>query len=320
MTTTNTVGTPLQAGFCFWYMRRGKGSNNNNNQKDKDASEGKSDAESKQETPSSPPPSSSPDANQTNSNTKNNSSNGNQPTNATTNNPANPYENSIKRIATVKTVEEFWSTYDYLTRPNDLPTTTDYHFFREGIKPTWEDPHNARGGKWIVRLRKGLASRYWEEVVLALIGSQFMGIPDGEVCGVVVSIRYSEDIVSVWNKTANDRDITDRLRDGLKRILQLPSFVHMEYKPHETSLQDKSSFRNTQVWKPKSALEREAASSSTGGLGGVGTGGGSGTISGSSGGLGSSGSSGRIHRSGSWGDRDELRGGKSKRDIDRAWR
>merc|ERR1740139_429757 len=139
-------------------------------------------------------------------------------TSSNTNTAANPYENSIKRIATVKTVEEFWSTYDYLTRPNELPTTTDYHFFREGIKPTWEDPHNSRGGKWIVRLRKGLASRYWEEVVLALIGSQFTGIPDGEVCGAVVSIRYSEDIVSVWNKTANDREITDRLRDGIKRV------------------------------------------------------------------------------------------------------
>jgi Eukaryotic initiation factor 4E len=50
-----------------------------------------------------------------------------------------PYENSIKTITQVSTVEEFWQTYDFLKRPNDLPTTTDYHFFRSGIKPTWED-------------------------------------------------------------------------------------------------------------------------------------------------------------------------------------
>eukprot|EP01083_Nonionella_stella_P255440 876765_1 len=159
---------------------------------------------------------------------------------ATPSTPSNPYESSIKQIATVRSVEEFWGVYDFLVRPNDLPTTTDYHFFREGVKPTWEDAANARGGKWIVRLRKGLASRYWEEVILALIGCQFTGIPSNEVCGAVVSIRYSEDIVSVWNKT-NDREITERLRDGIKRVLQLPTFVHMEYKPHETSLQDKSS-------------------------------------------------------------------------------
>ena len=210
--------------------------------------------------------------------------------------PSNPYESSIREIATVKTVEQFWKTYDYLIRPNDLPNTTDYHFFREGIKPTWEDRSNARGGKWIVRLRKGLASRYWEEVILALIGCQFTGIPNGEVCGAVVSIRYNEDIVSVWNKTANDREVVDRLRDAIKRILQLPTFVHMEYKPHETSLQDKSSFRNTQVWKPKSALQREGSS---GGMGGGGV----------------------MRRSGSWGERDDDRSAnKPKRDIERSWR
>jgi translation initiation factor 4E len=76
---------------------------------------------------------------------------------------ANPYESSIKAISTVKSVEGFWETYNYLVRPNNLPNGTDYHFFREGIKPTWEDPSNAKGGKWIVRLRKGLSSRYWEE-------------------------------------------------------------------------------------------------------------------------------------------------------------
>jgi translation initiation factor 4E len=31
---------------------------------------------------------------------------------------------------------------------------------------------NAKGGKWIIRLPKGLASRYWEEIILALIGGQ----------------------------------------------------------------------------------------------------------------------------------------------------
>jgi Eukaryotic initiation factor 4E len=36
----------------------------------------------------------------------------------------------------------------------------DFHLFKEGIKPAWEDSHNSRGGLWMVRLKKGLASRY----------------------------------------------------------------------------------------------------------------------------------------------------------------
>ena len=43
-------------------------------------------------------------------------------------------------------------------------------------------------GKWIVRLRKGLASRCWENLIMAMLGEQFM--VGEEVCGAVVSIRY----------------------------------------------------------------------------------------------------------------------------------
>lgn len=282
-----TKATPLQHGYCFWYMRRGKNVNNSSNNSNNAAASNKSTSETSNADP----------ANSENNNNNNDSTDTtsaaktNTPSSAPTTAP-NPYENSIKTVATVKTVEEFWTTYDHLVRPNDLPTTTDYHFFREGIKPTWEDPGNARGGKWIVRLRKGLASRYWEETLLALIGGQFQGIPDGEVCGAVVSIRYGEDIVSVWNKTADDREITERLRDAIKKILQLPSNVHMEYKPHQTSLQDKSSFRNTTVWKPK--IDRSRSS-------GVGNGG----LDRDSGDRGLGGrddSRGGPRRSGSWGE------------------
>ena len=52
-----------------------------------------------------------------------------------------------------------------MIRANDLPHTSDYHLFKKGIKPMWEDDANRWGGKWIVRLKKGLASRYWEDLV-----------------------------------------------------------------------------------------------------------------------------------------------------------
>jgi translation initiation factor 4E len=107
-------------------------------------------------------------------------------------------------------VEHFWRIYNHIIRPNDIKTTTDYHLFKYGVTPTWEDPVNQKGGKWMVRLKKGLSSRLWEELVLAIIGEQFdVG---HEICGAVVSVRHSEDILSVWNKTADNNEATSKIR------------------------------------------------------------------------------------------------------------
>ena len=93
---------------------------------------------------------------------------------------------------------------------NDVKSTTDFHLFKHGIKPTWEDPQNEKGGKWMVRLKKGLSSRYWEDIVLAIIGEQFdVG---HEICGAVISVRAAEDILSVWNKNSDNAEAKTKIR------------------------------------------------------------------------------------------------------------
>uniref|UniRef100_A0A8D0UK69 Eukaryotic translation initiation factor 4E family member 2 n=1 Tax=Sus scrofa TaxID=9823 RepID=A0A8D0UK69_PIG len=132
-----------------------------------------------------------------------------------------------------------------MVRPGDLTGHSDFHLFKEGIKPMWEDDANKNGGKWIIRLRKGLASRCWENLILAMLGEQFM--VGEEICGAVVSVRFQEDIISIWNKTASDQATTARIRDTLRRVLNLPPNTIMEYKTHTDSIKDNSSFRNTKI-------------------------------------------------------------------------
>ena len=50
-----------------------------------------------------------------------------------------------------------------------------------------QDDANRSGGKWIIRLKKGLASRCWENLILAMLGEQFM--VGEEICGAVISVR-----------------------------------------------------------------------------------------------------------------------------------
>ncbi|XP_066508600.1 eukaryotic translation initiation factor 4E type 2-like [Hoplias malabaricus] len=144
------------------------------------------------------------------------------------------YEQNIKQIGSFASVEQFWRFYSHMIRPGDLTGHSDFHLFKEGIKPMWEDDANKSGGKWIIRLRKGLASRCWENLILAMLGEQFM--VGEEICGAVVSVRFQEDIISIWNKTASDQATTARIRDTLRRVLNLPPNTIMEYKTHTDSI------------------------------------------------------------------------------------
>uniref|UniRef100_A0A8C2KCU9 Eukaryotic translation initiation factor 4E type 2-like n=3 Tax=Cyprinus carpio TaxID=7962 RepID=A0A8C2KCU9_CYPCA len=148
---------------------------------------------------------------------------------------------------TKRKVEQFWRFYSHMIRPDDLTGHSDFHLFKEGIKPMWEDDANKSGGKWIIRLRKGLASRCWENLILAMLGEQFM--VGEEICGAVVSVRFQEDIISIWNKTASDQATTARIRDTLRRVLNLPPNTIMEYKTHTDSI--KMFPRNLPVFKRK---------------------------------------------------------------------
>jgi len=68
-----------------------------------------------------------------------------------------------------------------------------------------------------------------------------------EICGCTISVRQSEDIVSLWNRVEADPKVRDSIRDTLRRVLGLPSNTIMEYKSNNDSMQDKSSFRNSAI-------------------------------------------------------------------------
>lgn len=56
------------------------------------------------------------------------------------------------------------------------------------------------------------------------------------VCCVHPPTPLQEDIISIWNKTASDQATTARIRDTLRRVLNLPPNTIMEYKTHTDSI------------------------------------------------------------------------------------
>ncbi|KAF2754794.1 eukaryotic translation initiation factor 4E [Pseudovirgaria hyperparasitica] len=143
------------------------------------------------------------------------------------------YEKSIRPMCRMSSVTGFWKVYTHLIHPSALPTVSDYHFFKEGIRPVWEDEENKKGGKWIMRLKKGVADRYWEDLLLALIGDQFAEAGE-EVCGAVVSVRSGEDVFSIWTKNDGGRNV--KIRETIKRVLNLPADTIIQWKSHDDSI------------------------------------------------------------------------------------
>ncbi|KAF3892738.1 Translation initiation factor [Trichophyton interdigitale] len=147
------------------------------------------------------------------------------------------YEKSTIPLASISSVESFWTVYSHLKRPSLLPTVSDYHIFKKNIRPVWEDQANKKGGKWIIRLKKGVADRYWEDLLLAMIGDQFAEASD-EVCGAVLSVRSGEDVLSIWTKIDGGRNI--KIRETIKRLLAFPPDTNIIWKSHDDSIAQRS--------------------------------------------------------------------------------
>jgi len=148
------------------------------------------------------------------------------------------WQGSVKRIATFSTVEEFWSLYNNLIKPSDLPMRTNYKLFKEGIMPMWEDEQNKKGGKWMMQLRHNdkdpeLITRAWLYTVLGMIGGAFT---DGEeVHGAVVKLRNKANRITLWTKTGSKEEECCRVGREFKEISEMNRKI--TYHLHEKALE-----------------------------------------------------------------------------------
>ncbi len=132
------------------------------------------------------------------------------------------WEAALKMLGAYTTVESFFGTFATLRRPSQLEKNSNYHLFKDGIKPMWEDRRNAQGGKWTLTFKANqnpaLLDRSWMWLVLALIGEELD--PDDLLTGAVCSLRPKGDRLSLWTRTRSGAD-APRLNALARRLLAL---------------------------------------------------------------------------------------------------
>ncbi|KIY53482.1 translation initiation factor eIF4e, partial [Fistulina hepatica ATCC 64428] len=129
------------------------------------------------------------------------------------------YEANLVTVGTFSTVEEFCRYFNWLKPPSMLERNSNYHLFKTPIKPMWEDPANAGGGKWVLTMKNNpqLLDRCWSWLAMALVGEE---LEEGgnEICGAVVSLRSKVDRIQVWTRSKDD---VERLNSIGKKLVKL---------------------------------------------------------------------------------------------------
>ncbi|KAF8997484.1 translation initiation factor eIF 4e-like domain-containing protein [Cyathus striatus] len=131
------------------------------------------------------------------------------------------YEAGLTIVGEFKTVETFCRYLNWLKPPSQLEKQSNYHLFKSGIKPMWEDPANASGGKWVLTMRNNptLLDRSWSWLAMALVGEE---LEEGdEICGAVVSLRGKVDRIQVWTRGKDDVEKLNAIGRRLVKLLDV---------------------------------------------------------------------------------------------------
>jgi len=155
------------------------------------------------------------------------------------------WELSLKKVYTFNTVEDFWALFNQIKPTSKLGHGANYHLFKDGIEPKWEDIQNQNGGKWVVTLPKAKREsmdQLWLHLILALIGETF---PDSnEICGAVTSVRKANDRLALWTRNTARPEATKDIGRQLKEVLNMGAKETVGYQVHKDSIKQNRSFSN----------------------------------------------------------------------------
>lgn len=68
-------------------------------------------------------------------------------------------------LANLLSIIDLLSVYNNIAKATELAQKSDYHLFKAGVRPEWEDKQNQKGGKWAFQ-SKGASKEHLDDMWL----------------------------------------------------------------------------------------------------------------------------------------------------------
>lgn len=121
---------------------------------------------------------------------------------------------SYQKIATIKTLEDFWDVYSRMTNP--IVENGMFFLMRGDIQPIWEDPKNCDGGCWSFKIYKKYIPNTWLDLSVHTVAESLTrnGSESHLITGISISPKKSFSIIKIWNNNSSKKEnklLTDKI-------------------------------------------------------------------------------------------------------------
>jgi translation initiation factor 4E len=122
----------------------------------------------------------------------------------------------VIKAYTYNSIEGFWSMFNNLPGPSNLPIGYNLYLFVDPISPTWEDAANSKGGRWFLSSSEDMTDA-WMKICLAVMGETMKN--SDSVLGFHLSRRQKYSRIAIWVKDKNATAIVKSIGQQSKQIV-----------------------------------------------------------------------------------------------------
>tara|TARA_B100001142_G_scaffold228561_1_gene226659 strand:+ start:476 stop:988 length:513 start_codon:yes stop_codon:yes gene_type:complete len=110
---------------------------------------------------------------------------------------------SYKSVMSFDTVESAITLTEYL--PDKMIINCMLFIMREGIKPTWEDERNRKGGSFSYKVPNKNAPSVWRDLTYSLVGETLSSNNELQknINGITISPKKNFCIIKIWTADSN---------------------------------------------------------------------------------------------------------------------